>query len=228
MPNFYSLNELKYFTKMKFKIKPKRGCDGLLLRNCFLLIGLFFISLAGQSQDSLLQVQMLRSITSGPTGFEQPVAQNDLALLANIPKDLDTTMVWKFPLAKSQYFYDQFRKGNISKEDFKKIDVDELDVTERDLKHTIYGASGFKNGKKIIVLDTNNNLDFGDDERFEFDTTLNNSREKRFSSFEESPFIILHYEYFYLGEVRKREIIVKISPFLELISPPPLVNYMRI
>lgn len=90
----------------------------------------------------------------------------------NIPK-LDSFLLVSHSFQKGKFFYDLNKKGDkIYENDKRWVSYYLKDTTKllnRAFKHEINAVSGFKNGKQIVIVDANNNDDFGDDKVLIFD-----------------------------------------------------------
>jgi len=181
-----------------------------------------------ESQTPTIQVSLKKGLA------EEPVAQELFWLypkrvdLSGIPNDLDTMVFWACPFSVSQFLYEQYQYGRIyerfdgtpyTKEAFEKNRIHRENITDKEIKYKIYGISGLRNGKKIIAIDANNNGDLSDEIILEFDTT-GLDIERRVTSYELTPSMIVNYEIFQGGKIIQKEKIVKIQPFVKLSNPP--------
>ncbi|MGX5858393.1 peroxiredoxin family protein [Dyadobacter jiangsuensis] len=90
-----------------------------------------------------------------------------------IPKDLKNvikSMVWLNP---RQFVYQNFHEGKISREMYEQLQKswewvpDELWLSKKPIKSFVYVIRGVdKTGAVVVMIDTNNNLDFSDEIRF--------------------------------------------------------------
>jgi len=194
---------------------------------CFLLAVALFPNLL-LSQTPTIQVSLKKSLAAEPVAIEQFWLYPKPVDLSGIPNDLDTLMVWACPFSVSQFLYEQYQYGRFyerfdgtpyTKEAFEKNKIPREDITDKDIRYKVYGISGLRNGKKIIAIDANNNGDLSDEIILEFDTT-GLDIERRVTSYELTPSMIVNYEIFHDGKVLQKEKIIKIQPFVKLRNPP--------
>lgn len=158
--------------------------------------------------------------------------------LVGVPEGLDTVMYWVCPMSEDQFAYEQYKYGEYYgrfKEDggpfpegaYDRLGIDPGTVTDLDIRYKIHAVSGLKNGKKIIIMDADNDGDLSNDAVMELDTAM--SFDDRLESYEHAPFTIIHYELYKDGQVIPREKIVRIKPLLNMIpSPGKFIEDMRI
>jgi len=179
-------------------------------------------------QAQTIVVDLKKGISEEPVGRDQFWLYPRENRLSGIPKDLDTMMTWVFPFTMNQMFYEQYQYGRyyenfenpvFTKERFDNIKMDRSKLTDKDIKYKLYGISGFRNGKKVIVVDFNNNYDLSDEMVLEVDTSGINIDDKWWDAYQQSPFFVAHYEVFDGKKVIQKEKIVRIQPFVKLKNP---------
>lgn len=93
----------------------------------------------------------------------------------NIPTGLDDYGLFSFETNRALGLYKSYKTGKVTKDYFERMfkynPVDTIFYRNNPIKSNVYCVSGLKGNKKVIVVDANNNLDFADDQVFEFDTT---------------------------------------------------------
>lgn len=118
-----------------------------------------------------------------------------------IPENLKYFKLKFFSFNPAQHHYDRYRKGFSPKEElqkwFKRLQYDSTQVRDQYFKHTTYILAGLTpEGKKVIIVDTNQNLNFLDDEKIEFDTIFYSlSKKEQSQKLENLPIVKMQYEY---------------------------------
>jgi len=149
--------------------------------------------------------------------------------LQGLPTDTDTTMYWVCPMTERQFNYEEIKRGigfdyypdgtiYDYSGDVNTLGIKEKDYTEQAIKNNIYAISALRNGRKLVIVDANNNHDLSDDILIEVDTAM--SFEDRLSSYTGSPFIMLNYEVLYQGRIVSRHKTARIKPLGNMIPPP--------
>jgi len=176
-----------------------------------------------------LLIDLKKGIAPEPTDKSQFWLYPLETRLQGVPSDLDTVAYWVFPFLSQRFLYEQYNYGRIyesfnsiaiSKESIEKAKIYYSNPSNSiDIKYKMYGISGFKNKKKVIIVDSNNNGDLSDETIIEIDTTSLTLYEK-LEFYTQTPLFVVHYEILTKeGKILKREKIVKIQPFVKLINP---------
>jgi thiol-disulfide isomerase/thioredoxin len=133
----------------------------------------------------------------------------------NVPKDINEFVVRKFVLQRDQYIWNQYKNGKISKnqtEDFvRQYNIDTTKLCNQNIKCEVLLLIGTKSDKRVIIVDSNNNLDFGDDKVFEYLYPLSNDEQKRIEN--SLPSVLTHYEYFENNKTLIKEVKIQPSPY---------------
>jgi thiol-disulfide isomerase/thioredoxin len=163
---------------------------------------------------------------SGLTMVKDPQSK-----VQNIPTDLDDYGLFSFETHRLLGLYKNYKARNISKDYFERIfknsPFDTTFYQKNPIKSSVYCISGLKGSKKVIVVDANNNLDFADDQVFEFDTAT------YFVPFQKMdmgllPVIEIAYEVYDGKQVFLRKTPTRILPFnSNLKSTKPDANWYR-
>lgn len=125
----------------------------------------------------------------------------DSISFTGIPKELINYRLKFFTFNPAQHHYDRYRKGLLPKPDFDKwfkhLSFDSSHVSSRYFKHITYAITGLtSNGNKLVILDINQNLDFSDDQKMEFDTVFFSlSSEEKKKKLNQLSKVKLQYEY---------------------------------
>jgi len=114
---------------------------------------------------------------------------------------LDSFSVQYLPLYVSKQFETQKNNSNIGIDTF------------NDLKFGVYAYSGFRKNQQIIIIDTNNNLDFSDDEKIIINKKLVDSIKVNISFRDLIPSRIVNYNSFENGKILKKNLLLKPLPY---------------
>jgi thiol-disulfide isomerase/thioredoxin len=103
----------------------------------------------------------------------------------NIPK-LDSFHIVSYSFQKGKLFYDLFQNNHFDNE-ADKINSqyyinDTIKMIEKEFNHQVNAVSGFKDGKQIIILDTQNNNNYGDNEIVVFDEKFDVGNEEKLNN----------------------------------------------
>lgn len=198
----------------------KTLCATLLL----LIAGQIFLT--GQDR-TIISVPLQLTLQEEPTGKLVSLPESHPPKFVGIPKGLDTMLYWSFVSSWQQNQFDQYRKGNISEDEFRDRNIDPKYYTTENIDFKIWGLSGFRSGKKIIVMDTNHNFDFSDESILELDTTLSDE-EKLADDYRLSPWLKTYLDYHEDGKTYRISITGRIDPFVKLIpSPGKLIEDLK-
>ena len=133
---------------------------------------------------------------------------------ANIPDSIDHFFVLEYILNISQYTYDKYISGEISKKKFEDYARDQsyLDrITKEDYRYKLAVLSAVDSGKKYIWCDANNNMNFADDLVIKFD--LDSLKSLNTEIRENLQTITIHYDHFYKGKKFILEEDIKLIPY---------------
>jgi thiol-disulfide isomerase/thioredoxin len=125
----------------------------------------------------------------------------------------DSLSIYINAIDLDQYYFDMYRECHIEKEKYLKFiqnnEIDTLKLSKKPLKQTLVTLIGYENNKQFIIADTNNNKDFGDENKYEFDIDFINSSESNQTEINKLPLSDYVYEDFDNGKINlyKRKII---------------------
>jgi len=132
---------------------------------------------------------------------------------SGIPKDLAEMIIKQLDFQPEQGIYELYlrlqgqMKPDMLMQGLSKYHADTLQLSRTPIKHLVFFVSGKNNkGKRVIITDTNNNLDFSDEKVYEYDTAT------RKDLLEQLPDQTVHYQYAYNGKVYERTFHLKASP----------------
>lgn len=118
-----------------------------------------------------------------------------------IPINIDTYRIQEICFNRAQKNYEKYRKGELTEKEYQNESISNRDtiiICENTYNHTVHVLVGFDlTGKKIVIFDKDQNLDFSNEHAFEFDTTyVSLSQEAKEKKTEVLPEIDLNYEHF--------------------------------
>lgn len=191
-----------------------------LMTSFFLFFLVFLSPLRGQAQyDTTITVPLMVTFTHEPTARAHTLLEKYPPPLVGLPEHMDTVLFWSVYTNWKQNVYESYQKGEISKAEFQQRNIKPEEYTTRSLQHSIYACSGFRNGKKVIVLDTNHNGDLSDEQVIELDTNL--TLEQRLGEdYLQTPMMNVEYDHVEAGTVHRMKATVRVDPFLYLMKPP--------
>ena len=135
-----------------------------------------------------------------------------------VPVNIKEYVVRSYHFQKEQLYWDQFRTGKISEEQFLKYasryNIDTTKLTKDFVDEEVLFLIGTnQNEKRIIIADADNNEDFTGEKIFEYEYPV--SLEEQYKDFYNPlPAVSVAYECFDNGTTVKRTIDVKPSPYL--------------
>ena len=121
-----------------------------------------------------------------------------------------------FVINKFQYWFNGYKIGERDAKQFlsemTKYDIDTTILSSKKIKSFIPVFSGLKDGKKVVVVDVNNDDDFTNDTVYEFDTL---TTEKYYSgdTLELAPLVKVRYESFDRGIVVNKYTFLRLIPY---------------
>lgn len=135
-----------------------------------------------------------------------------------IPPGLTQTMIRELDLQPPQGMYELYKRlgGKMPPEmlvkELSRHRTDTLSLSSRPIKHTVHILSGITaDGKRLIITDTNNNYDFGDERQLAYDTAALRLNAK--GTEEQVPGQEVDYQFAYKGKVYRRKINLQMSPY---------------
>ena len=187
-----------------------------MARIIFFLLPYFFACSISAQTTMRVNMQHITTIES-VENFNAQLNEKS-SVLHGLPTDLDTFLIWSCPVYYTLQWNQLFKEGKMKPEVYNALNIDIKAITEEKVNFAIDGITGFKNGKKVIIVDANNNQDLSDDEVFTFDTTYTDLPE-RLTSYKQSPILTFHYDYYYDGQIIKASFTGKIQPSIKYSQP---------
>lgn len=166
-----------------------------------------------------IEVPVRKSVTTNYTYSRTfQVSEPSNNNIVGIPGDLDTFLLWKCPMSIPLHYLNLVKNNEFSKDRFEELEYDPRFITEKRVNHEIEALTGFRKGKKVIIVDSNNNQDFSDEPVFEYDTVFQ-SLEERLMSYQLAPLLNIYYDLYYSDKIYSRSILAKVQPFIKFSSP---------
>lgn len=140
---------------------------------------------------------------------------NDSIIYQNVPKDIDEYVVRSLVLQPAQYYWNKYLDGSIEKEQFENIakyyKIDTTKLTNAIVDCEVLFLIGTKSNKRVIIVDSDNDEDFGNEKILEYEYPLTNERQKEIEN--TLPIVLAQYDYFENNQLMKKETRVKPSPY---------------
>jgi thiol-disulfide isomerase/thioredoxin len=133
----------------------------------------------------------------------------------NVPKEIDEYVVRELILQQDQYIWAQHRNGKIGKSQFETFvnhyNIDTSKLSNQNIKCTVLLLIGSRSNMRVIIVDSNNNNDFGDDRVFEYPYPLSKEEQKRIEP--SLPTVLTRYEYFENNKTLYKEARIRPNPY---------------
>jgi hypothetical protein len=138
-------------------------------------------------------------------------------IYTNVPKDIEEYVVRELMLDLAQYAWHQYLNNRWSKEHIDGfIKHFQIDTTElsNSITGRILGLVGTRGDKRVIIIDTDNDGDFGNEKILEYEYPLTD--EKVGEARRSLPMVSAQFEYLENGQIKKREINIAPDPYRSL------------
>jgi len=198
-------------------------------KRSFIVLLIFAGSLMGnvRAQSSGIMIALKRVLGKGdwtpglnPTNRYEPGSINfdSTRTFKGIPAGLTQTMIKELDFQPPQGMYELYKRlgGKMPPDmivrELNRHHTDTLSLSSLPIKHTVHILSGIAaDGKRMLITDANNNLDFSDDKRLTYDTAASGLNEKEAEAL--VPGQDVDYQFAYKGKVYNRKINLQISPY---------------
>ena len=140
---------------------------------------------------------------------------NDLVYYRNVPIDMSEFVVRSLALQTDQYYWNRYLNKQIDINtinqiiDYYKIDTTTLANVDVDCEVLV--LIGDKNGRRVIIVDSDNDEDFADEKINEYDYPIPLEKQKEIE--QNLPIILTQYEYFENDEVQTKSVKIMPSPY---------------
>lgn len=180
-----------------------------------LICGILYTSC--DSKETNIIVNLKSQENYGPFMPAQIIVwpSEDSLIYANVPTEIDDYVVRKFTLQHELSFWYLYLNNEMPKEAMEKVmTVYKLDSTK--LSRSIIDSDvlvlvGVKGDKRIVMIDSNNDKDFGDEKIFEFEYPLSIDKQKEIEK--SLPIISTRFEYFENNQVIDKYVNIRLSPY---------------
>jgi len=182
------------------------------MKRFFYLILFFLIGCAESKTDFVVKLNSKEGYDPFMPGSVILWPSNDSLFYQNIPNDIDEYVVRSLPLQRDQYFWNSYLDKKISKEQFLnhfKIDTNKLSNSYIDCE--VLFLIGTEKDKRIIIIDSDNDEDFGDELILEYEYPLTNEKQKEIEN--SLPIVSIQYEYFENNQIMTKNVRIKPTPY---------------
>ncbi len=139
----------------------------------------------------------------------------DSLVYRNVPENIDEYVVRSLAIQPSQFYWNKYLDKSITKEQFKEVvkyyKIDTTKLTNKKVDSEVLFLIGTKAGKRIIIVDSDNDEDFGDEKILEYEYPLTIEEQKAIKN--TLPIVSTQYEYFENDKIVSKEVNIKPSPY---------------
>lgn len=140
---------------------------------------------------------------------------NDSIYYRNVPNDINEFVVRCLPIQKGQYYWNRYLNNQLDKETFVNIiDYYKVDTTKLANEYVdceVLFLIGTKIDKRVIIVDSDNDEDFGNEKVLEYDYPI--SIEKQQEKTPNLPVVLTQYDYFENNTVNTKTVKIMPSPY---------------
>lgn len=140
---------------------------------------------------------------------------NDSVYYRNVPASISEFVVRSLVIQRDQYYWNRYLNKQIDKNTFSELigyyNIDTTKLTDVNVDCEILILIGDQNNKRVIIVDSDNDEDFSDENINEYDYPLSLEKQKEIA--QNLPVILTQYEYYENGKVQKKSIKMKPSPY---------------
>jgi thiol-disulfide isomerase/thioredoxin len=148
-------------------------------------------------------------------GIVMLMPSKDTLNYRNVPKNIDEYVVRSLILQTDQYYWNKYLAGKIEKDRFEKIvnnyNIDTTKLSDSNVDCDVLFLIGTKEDKRVIIVDSDNDEDFGNEKIFEYEYPLSNEKQKEIQ--DSLPVVLTQFEYFENNHLLTKEIKIKPSPY---------------
>jgi thiol-disulfide isomerase/thioredoxin len=139
-----------------------------------LLMLLFSLKLVSQTPIEYA-IKLQKEKGKSPLGagiYENTRLKSNMYGYKGMPTDVDTGALSLIVLDFKQRLYENLQSGTMTQEAFQQaLKDDTTHIYKGDIKYKVGVFSGLKGKDKIVIVDSNNDLNFADEQVYRFDTT---------------------------------------------------------
>lgn len=185
------------------------------MKPSLLLIPIFLLACSSHHQD--LVVNLNSQDGYGVFRPERTIVwpSDESIEYKNVPDGIDEYVVRGLPLQYGQFLWNQHLNKKISNKRFKdmvnyyKIDTSRLCNSDVDCE--VLFLTGTRSGKRIIIVDSDNDEDFSNEKILEYDYPLSEDKQKEIDN--NLPVVTAQYEYFENSRIETRKAKIMPSPY---------------
>ncbi len=186
-------------------------------RGLFLFYAILFLSSCNhQKEDIVIKLHTANGYGVFSTGRVILGPIDDSLYYKGVPDEIQEYVVRRKIMQFFQYFWSKYKNGDIDSALFDKYysyyKFDTTKLTNEIVDSEILFLIGTKNnGKRVIIVDSNNDEDFSGEKVLEYEYPVSLEKEKELDSLLQV--VTVKYDYFYNGEVIFREVEISPSPY---------------
>jgi thiol-disulfide isomerase/thioredoxin len=185
------------------------------MKQIIYLILIFLIGCNKSKTDFVIQLNSQNGYGTFMPGRVILWPSNDSIFYRNVPKDIDEYVVRSLILQPTQYYWNKYLDKKIEKEQFENIakhyKIDTTKLTKAKVDCEVLFLIGTKANKRVIIVDSENDGDFGNEKMLEFEYPLTIEKQKEIEN--TLPIVSIKYEYFENNQILKKETKIKPSPY---------------
>ncbi len=140
---------------------------------------------------------------------------NDSLFYRNVPEDIEEYIVRSLLLQPTQYYWNRYLDKKIEKEQFENIakyyKIDTTKLTNARVDCEVLFLIGTKSNKRVIIVDSDNDEDFGNEKILEYEYPLTNEKQKEIEN--KLPIVKVQYDYFENNQMMTKEAMIQPSPY---------------
>ena len=185
------------------------------MKRIIYLIFVLLIACSESKKDFVVKLNSLDGYGGFMPGRLILWPNNESLIYKNIPKDIDEYVVRSLPLQPAQYYWNEYLDGNIEKEQFENIvnyhKIDTTNLTNAKVDCEVLFLIGTKLNKRVIIIDSDNDEDFGNEKALEYEYPVTIEKQKKIEN--TLPIVSVQYEYFENGQKSIKKVNIKPSPY---------------
>lgn len=171
------------------------------------------LHLQAQALSDTTRITLVTSRENLPSTYIMPLRKAaDSSIYKGIPGVFDQYAIYSFDLQPEQSLYYQYRAGLLTEEEFRErtkwMDIDTAALAKEYIRQALSIYSGISGNTRTIIVDSNNNNDFGDEDKVVYQLKdLPDIVEDSIKS------IGVAYEYYYDHRKYDRQLYIKALPY---------------
>ena len=174
--------------------------------------------IADNPKETIFVVELKPQEGFGPFDWMHAFAipSRDPLTYTNVPKDIDEYVVRKLILSWEHYYWLLYLNNEIDSEMFENlVEHYRFQMDDSKLSDSLTGAVliliGTRGGKRVIIIDSDNDKDFGNEKILEYEYPLTVEEQEKIKN--SLPVISVQFEYVENGQIRSRKVDVRPTPY---------------